>query len=79
MIYDKLIMRDIGDCRKDVDFKQAYVDAVGAENVVCAFDDLPHIVDLMRNNGITTYEVTRYTARDTYVESNAHYKGNVNE
>lgn len=75
VVYDKLIMREIGDCRKDTDFKHAQLEDIGIENIVCAFDDLPHIVDFMRGLGITVYEVTRYEDNHEYVHANAKYDG----
>jgi FMN phosphatase YigB (HAD superfamily) len=75
VVYDKLIMREIGDCRKDTDFKRAQLEDIGIENIVCAFDDLPHIVDFMRELGITVYEVTRYEDNHEYVHANAKYDG----
>nr|UVX49284.1 MAG: acid phosphatase [Bacteriophage sp.] len=75
VVYDKLIMREIGDCRKDTDFKRAQLEDIGIENIVCAFDDLPHIVDFMREMGITVYEVTRYEDNHEYVHANAKYDG----
>lgn len=75
VVYDKLIMREIGDCRKDTDFKRAQLEDIGIENIVCAFDDLPHIVDFMRGLGITVYEVTRYEDNHEYVHANAKYDG----
>ncbi|CBY88561.1 hypothetical protein [Pantoea phage LIMEzero] len=61
--YDQLIMRAIGDSRKDTVFKAEVVNELRSQGrkILCAFDDLPHIVDMFREMGITTYEVTRYT------------------
>ncbi len=69
--YDKLIMREVGDCRPDTEIKLEALESLGGpEYVLCAFDDLPHIVDLWRSKGITTYEVTRYEPDDHYVQAN---------
>lgn len=60
--YDQLIMRDIGDSRKDTVVKAEIINELRSKGrkILCAFDDLPHIVDMFRSMGITTYEVTRY-------------------
>ena len=74
VVYDKLIMRDIGDCRQDTEVKRAALEDIGLENIVCTFDDLPHICDFMRDLGLTVYEVTRYPEDSEYVHANAKYK-----
>lgn len=74
VVYDKLIMREIGDCRQDTEVKRTALEDIGLDNIVCAFDDLPHIVDFMRSLGLTVYEVTRYEDGHDYVRANAKYK-----
>lgn len=74
VLYDKLIMREIGDCRQDTEVKRAALEDISIENIVCAFDDLPHIVEFMRSLGITVYEVTKYEDNHEYVHANAKYK-----
>lgn len=62
VIYDRLMMRQIGDCRVDTLVKEDMIRQLQTEGyeIRCAFDDLPHICDHFRAMGITTYEVTRY-------------------
>lgn len=79
VVYDKLVMREVGDCRKDTEMKLSALEDIGIENIVCAFDDLPHIVDFMRSLGITVYEVTRYDDNHEYVHANAKYDGDKDE
>lgn len=74
VVYDKLIMREIGDCRQDTEVKRSALEDIGLDNIVCAFDDLPHICDFMRDLGLTVYEVTRYPEDNEYVHANAKYK-----
>lgn len=58
--YEKLIMRPIGDCRKDVDFKEAELRKLGLDNILCCFDDLEHVAKHIRSLGVTCHLVTHY-------------------
>lgn len=58
--YDYLIMRSEHDHRKDVDFKGEIVDYLGADNILCAFDDLEHVAEMFRARGVTCHLVTKY-------------------
>lgn len=55
--YDHLFMRAEGDHRVDTTIKQEVVEQIGVDNILCAFDDLPHVVEHLRSLGITTYHV----------------------
>lgn len=58
--YDELIMRGLDDDRKDIHTKEEVVKRIGVENILCAFDDLPHVVKHFRSLGITTHQVTEH-------------------
>lgn len=58
--YDHMIMRRHDDNRKDTIIKQEVLEAIGLENIVCAFDDSPSVIPFFRSLGITTYAVTQY-------------------
>lgn len=58
--YDLMIMRSKDDHRKDTDFKGEIVDYLGAENILCAFDDLEHVAEMFRARGVTCHLVTKY-------------------
>lgn len=58
--YDELIMRSLDDYRKDIHTKEEVVKRIGVENILCAFDDLPHVVKHFRSLGITTHQVTEH-------------------
>lgn len=58
--YDYMIMRSKDDHRKDTDFKGEIVDYLGAENILCAFDDLEHVAEMFRERGVTCHLVTKY-------------------
>lgn len=60
IMYDELIMRGYEDARKDVAFKEEVVKKLGIDNILCAFDDLPHVVHNFRSLGITTHQVTSH-------------------
>lgn len=71
--YHELIMRGIGDSRPDTEYKREVVQRLMDEGhtITCAFDDLPHVVDMLRGMGVTTYEVTRYVDdSQEYVRAN---------
>lgn len=58
--YSALIMRKQSDNRKDVQIKEEYLRTFGLENILCAFDDLPHVAYHMRGMGLTCHLVTHY-------------------
>lgn len=58
--YEELIMRGLDDDRKDIHTKEEVVRRIGVDNILCAFDDLPHVVKHFRSLGITTHQVTEH-------------------
>ncbi len=58
--YDELIMRPVGDCRKDIDFKESELRKLGLDNILCCFDDLEHVAKHIRSLGVTCHLVTHY-------------------
>lgn len=58
--YSELVMRKQSDNRKDVQIKEEYMRSIGLENILCAFDDLPHVAYHMRGLGVTCHLVTHY-------------------
>lgn len=69
--YDRLIMRGYDDARKDIYTKEEAIKQIGVWNVLCAFDDLPHVVKHLRGMGITTYQVTEHED-ETRVDLQSH-------
>ena len=41
----------------DNDLKQSWLDAIGKDNVAMVFDDRNQVVDMWRDNGLTTFQV----------------------
>lgn len=58
--YDRLIMRPIGDCRQDIEFKEAMLRQIGLGEILCCFDDLKHVANHIRSLGVTCHLVTDY-------------------
>ncbi|MGL6011827.1 MAG: hypothetical protein ACRC0J_10040 [Shewanella oncorhynchi] len=58
--YSRIIMRGVDDHRKDVDFKEAMLRAIGLDNILCCFDDLEHVAKHIRGIGLTCHLVTHY-------------------
>lgn len=58
--YDSLVMRSQSDNRKDVAIKEEYLRSIGLDNILCCFDDLPHVAYHMRGLGLTCHLVTHY-------------------
>lgn len=58
--YDELIMRKQVDNRKDVQIKEEELRRIGLDNILCCFDDLPHVAYHMRGLGLTCHLVTHY-------------------
>jgi len=42
---------------KDSDLKQMWLDSIGKDNVAMVFDDRNQVVDMWRQNGLTTFQV----------------------
>ena len=42
---------------KDSDLKQLWLDTIGKDNVAMVFDDRNQVVDMWRQNGLTTFQV----------------------
>lgn len=68
--YDQLIMRKAGDHRQDIVLKEAVLRELGLDKIICAFDDLPHVVSHIRSLGITCYH-----ACDVYADYAERNKG----
>lgn len=60
VLFDDLVMRKQTDNRKDVQIKEEYLRSIGLDNILCAFDDLPHVAYHMRGLGLTCHLVTHY-------------------
>lgn len=58
--YDRLIMRGRSDHRPDTIFKMEKLRRLGVGNILCCFDDLEHVADMMRGLGLTCYLVNKY-------------------
>ena len=41
----------------DNDLKQSWLDSIGKDNVAMVFDDRQQVVDMWRDNGLTTFQV----------------------
>lgn len=57
---DRLIMREMDDNRSSAEFKRAVLKIIGPENVLCAYDDQSCVIEMMRELGITAYQVTQH-------------------
>ena len=56
--YDLLIMRPQNQLyKKDSDLKQSWLDTIGKDRVSMVFDDRQQVVDMWRDNGLTTFQV----------------------
>ena len=56
--YDHLVMRPQNHLyMADNDLKQMWLDSIGVENVAMVFDDRQQVVDMWRDNGLTTFQV----------------------
>lgn len=58
--YDRLIMRPIGDCRPDTEYKEEMLRKIGLSEIICCFDDLKHVANHIRSLGLTCHLVTDY-------------------
>jgi len=58
--YDKLVMRPQNHLyMPDNDLKQMWLDSIGKDNVAMVFDDRQQVVDMWRDNGLTTFQVAK--------------------
>ena len=56
--YDHLVMRPQNHLyMPDNDLKQMWLDNIGVDNVAMVFDDRQQVVDMWRQNGLTTFQV----------------------
>jgi len=56
--YDHLVMRPQNLLyMADNELKQSWLDTIGKENVAMVFDDRNQVVDMWRDNGLTTFQV----------------------
>ena len=55
--YKKLFMRPIKDFTPDDVLKQNWLNEIGKDNVICAFDDRNKVVDMWRANDIPCFQV----------------------
>lgn len=63
--YNSLVMRSQSDNRKDTVIKEEYLRSIGLENILCCFDDLPHVAYHLRSLGLTCHLVTHYEEQRT--------------
>lgn len=63
--YNELVMRKQSDNRKDTVIKEEYLRSIGLENILCCFDDLPHVAYHLRSLGLTCHLVTHYDTMRT--------------
>ena len=58
--YDHLVMRPQNLLyMPDNDLKQSWLDTIGVDNVAMVFDDRQQVVDMWRDNGLTTFQVDK--------------------
>lgn len=63
--YHGLVMRSQSDNRKDTVIKEEFLRSIGLENILCCFDDLPHVAYHLRSLGLTCHLVTHYDTMRT--------------
>lgn len=63
--FNELVMRKQSDNRKDTIIKEEYLRSIGLENILCCFDDLPHVAYHLRSLGLTCHLVTHYEEQRT--------------
>ena len=63
VMYDKLIMRGRDDHRPDTVYKEEELLLLGLDNILCCYDDLEHVADMMRGLGLTCYLVNKYNKK----------------
>ena len=58
--FDHLVMRPQNHLyMPDNDLKQMWLDSIGKDNVAMVFDDRNQVVDMWRDNGLTTFQVAK--------------------
>ena len=58
--WDHLVMRPQNHLYlPDNDLKQMWLDSIGKDNVAMVFDDRQQVVDMWRDNGLTTFQVAK--------------------
>ena len=60
--FDMLQMRPTDDYHhymKDSDLKQMWLDSISKDSVAMVFDDRQQVVDMWRDNGLTTFQVAK--------------------
>jgi len=58
--FDHLIMRPKNHLyMKDSDLKKMWLDSIGKDNIDMVFDDRNQVVDMWRQNGLTTFQVAK--------------------
>ena len=58
--FDHLVMRPQNHLYlPDNDLKQMWLDSIGKDNVAMVFDDRQQVVDMWRDNGLTTFQVAK--------------------
>lgn len=72
--YNELVMRKQSDNRKDTVIKEEFLRSIGLENILCCFDDLPHVAYHLRGLGLTCHLVTHYDTMRTDLISHGDYK-----
>jgi len=56
--YDNLVMRPQNHLyMADNDLKKIWLESIGSDNVAMVFDDRQQVVDMWRDNGLTTFQV----------------------
>lgn len=65
VFYNELVMRSQSDNRKDTVIKEEFLRSIGLENILCCFDDLPHVAYHLRSLGLTCHLVTHYDTMRT--------------
>lgn len=61
--YHRLTMRSELDHRKDIEFKEGALKAIGLDRILCCFDDLEHVAKHIRGMGLTCHLVTHYETK----------------
>jgi phosphoglycolate phosphatase-like HAD superfamily hydrolase len=57
IFFDGLLMRPEGSFTPDDVLKKSWLDNIGADRVVCVFDDRDKVVQMWRDNGLTCFQV----------------------
>lgn len=56
VIYHRLIMREHDNNSHQMFFKEDKLIEIGLNNILCCFDDDPHVIGCMRDLGLTAYQ-----------------------